>query len=340
MVPSGRLPCLFGKPTHVFRQAGSLCRREYATKVDIRALKQLRELNPVSITKAKEALIQMNNDIGKALEWLDKDAFNTGVKKAEKVKDRAAAEGAIAVHVNDDLTCASIVELGCETDFVARNTMFVDLASAIACSAMQTPIDGGKVDGLTMANPDELAKRMLESRSVADTITETIGRLGENIVLRRGGTIGWSGAPDSFVVNGYVHGGVSGTGSASAGKIGGLVAVRGNIRSDEHRKALSQLTKRLAQQVVGYAPQYATVKDWQSAQTGNAEAHNESPDIVVLEAQQFLFGGGTVGEVLAKISDEIGAPVSIVSFVRFERGEGVVKPTRPNFAEEVRRQLA
>ncbi|KAJ1768926.1 Elongation factor Ts, mitochondrial [Coemansia sp. RSA 1813] len=322
------------------RRAGASSVRAYATKVDIKALKRLREINPVSITKAKEALISVGNDIEKAVEWLDKDALTSGAKKAEKVKDRAAIEGAIAVHISEDLTVASIVEIGCETDFVARNAMFVELASAIARSAMEQSPKSDRNGVLANIETEELATKMLDNHNVADTITETIGRLGENIVLRRGKTVGSPGAVDSIVVSGYVHGGVSGSSGVSTGKIGGLVAVRSSICNSQHRHALNQLTKRLAQQVVGYAPRYATIAEWERARTSGVENGNEGPEVVVLEAQQFLFGGGTIGEVLAKVSNEIGAPVEIASFVRFERGEGIEKPAKPDFAEEIRQQLA
>ncbi|KAJ2454313.1 Elongation factor Ts, mitochondrial, partial [Coemansia sp. RSA 2424] len=63
------------------------------------------------------------------------------------------------------------------------------------------------------------------------------------------------------------------------------------------------------------------------------------PEVTVLEAQPFLFGGGTIAEVLAKVAKGVDAPVEVASFVRFERGEGIEKPARPDFAEEVRQQL-
>ncbi|KAJ2558135.1 Elongation factor Ts, mitochondrial [Coemansia sp. RSA 1933] len=340
MLARGRHYCVRSRLLAAPKQPCVLAVCAYATKVDIRALKRLREINPVPITKAKEALISVDNSIEKALDWLDKDALKTGAKKAEKVKDRVATEGVIAVHVNDDLTAASIVELGCETDFVARNAMFVDLASNIARSAMEEPGQTSKDTVMAKVELEQLAKRMLDSHTVADTITETIGRLGENIILRRGSTVGSPGASDSIAVNGYVHGAVSGSGDASAGKIGGLVALRRSVRNSQQRRALNQLTKRLAQQVVGYAPRYITIAEWESARARGAENGEESPEVVVLEAQQFLFGGGTVGEVLAKVSKDVGAPVEIVSFVRMERGEGIEKPVKPDFAEEVRQQLA
>ncbi|KAI9504209.1 Elongation factor Ts, mitochondrial [Coemansia spiralis] len=338
MLSRSRHPCLHSRFSSILRPS-TVNVRAYATKVDIKALKKLRELNPVSITKAKEALINTDNDIERALEWLDKDALTSGAKKAEKVKDRTASEGAIAMHIGDDLTAAAIIELGCETDFVARNATFVDLASGIAQSAMALTSPNSSA---VLANIELglLASKMLGNRSIADTITETIGRLGENVVLRRATTIGCAGASDSIVTSGYVHGGVPGSSGGSAGKIGSLVAIRSSIRNSQHRHALNQLAKRIAQQVVGYAPRFATLKEWgEYTKTLKSDAADENPEAMVLEMQPFLFGGGTVGEVLAKVSKEIDAPVEIASFVRYERGEGIEKPVKPSFAEEVRQQL-
>ncbi|KAJ2794432.1 Elongation factor Ts, mitochondrial, partial [Coemansia guatemalensis] len=156
--------------------------RTYASKVDIGALKRLRQLNPVAISKAKEALLRTDNDVGKAAEWLDKDALAAGAQKAEKVKDRVATEGGIAVHVNDTHTAAAIVELGCETDFVARNARFVDLATSIAHAGVSfADADAGVRATLANIEIGSLAARLVDGRTVADAITESIGRLGENI---------------------------------------------------------------------------------------------------------------------------------------------------------------
>ncbi|KAJ1732762.1 Elongation factor Ts, mitochondrial [Coemansia biformis] len=315
--------------------------RAYTTKVDIGALKRLRQLNPVALSKAKEALLASSNSIDRALEWLEKDALAAGAQKADKVKDRVACEGVIAVHVDEARTAASIVELSCETDFVARNAAFVDLATGIATAGAAfagSGLGAGAGASLTSIEIGRLAAAALEGRTVADAVTESIGRLGENIVLRRAVTVGALGATGSIAVGGYVHGAVAGTRGGSAGKIGGLVALRGVARDAEHRGMLCQLAKRLAQQVVGYAPRYATHADWERAKAAGADVGD--PEATVLEAQQFLFGGGTVAAVLAKLSTNLASPVEVASFVRFARGEGIEKPARPDFAEEVRRQLA
>ncbi|KAJ2755667.1 Elongation factor Ts, mitochondrial [Coemansia pectinata] len=309
--------------------------RGYATKVDIKALKRLRELNPVPMSKAKEALLSTDNDIEQAMVWLEKDAIQSGAKKAEKIKNRAASDGAIAVQINEALTAGAIIELGCETDFVARNSTFVDLASTIARSSLEL----AGHSALTQIEVSELSAKIAGGRTMADMVTETIGRLGENIVLRRAATMGSPDATGSMVVSGYVHGGIAGSHGASAGKIGGLVAIKSSVRSEEHRRTLSQLAGRLAQQVVGYSPRFITVDEWKAAGEAGIEGIGE-PEVTVLEAQQFLFGGGTIAEVLAKVAKGVDAPVEVASFVRFERGEGVEKPVRPDFAEEVRKQLS
>ncbi|KAJ2457038.1 Elongation factor Ts, mitochondrial [Coemansia sp. RSA 2424] len=335
---SGQLAC-GGSLFAATRLGARSMLRGYATKVDIKALKRLRELNPVPISKAKEALLSTDNDIDQAMAWLEKDAIQSGAKKAEKVKNRVASDGAIAVHVNEALTAGAIIELGCETDFVARNATFVDLATAIARCGLEAAGHSANQVALAQVELDKLSSRMTASgQTVADTVNETIGRLGENIVLRRAATMGSPDASDSIVVSGYVHGGVAGSHGAMAGKIGGLVAIKSAVRSDEHRRTLSQLAGRLAQQVVGYSPRFITVDEWQAASAAGIDGIGE-PEVTVLEAQQFLFGGGTIAEVLAKVAKGVDAPVEVASFVRFERGEGIEKPARPDFAEEVRQQL-
>ncbi|KAJ2338725.1 Elongation factor Ts, mitochondrial [Coemansia sp. RSA 2618] len=307
--------------------AGYATKAAPAAKVDIAALKRLRQLNPVSMSRAKEALISSGNDVDCALKWLERDALAAGAQKAAKVKDRVAAEGAVAVYVNDAQSVAAMVELGCETDFVARNATFVELAAAIArasaafagrgSSTVSTDSSGSAVASVGV---DALAATALAAHSVGDAVTEAIGRLGENVVLRRAATAGGAGT----VVGSYVHGG-----SGAAGRIGALVA----LRSAGDNAGLAQLARRLAQHVVGFAPRYTTRAEWERAGGGDDSA-------AVLESQAFVFGGGSVGEVLAQAAQAAGAPVDVAGFVRFKCGEGVAKPARPDFAEEVRQQLA
>ncbi|KAJ2780784.1 Elongation factor Ts, mitochondrial [Coemansia javaensis] len=312
-----------------------LAARAYATKVDIGALRRLRQLNPVPLGKAKEALLSSDNDVDRALAWLESDAVAAGAQRAAKVRGRAAREGGVAVHVNGERTAAAIVEVLCETDFVARNAAFVDLAAGIARAAVRfAGRAGAEIDVGRLAAAAAAAAGALESRTVGEAVTEGIGRLGENIVLRRAAAVGAAGGAGADVtVGGYVHGAVAGSdGAAAAGKIGAVVAVRSAARSAEHRAALGRLAARLAQQVVGFAPRFVTRAEWE-------RAGSPGPETAALEAQEFLFGGGTVAEALARLSRELAAPVEVASFVRLERGEGIEKPPQPDFASEVRQQL-
>ncbi|KAJ1723787.1 hypothetical protein LPJ53_001904 [Coemansia erecta] len=297
------------------RSLAAGARRGYAFKVDIKALKQLREQTGAGLSKAKEALQQTNNDLPAAAQWIERDAVASGAKRAAKVANRVAGDGAVSVHVSADGSRATMAELLCETDFVARNAAFVDLAWTIARLA------GGSVEQTREQRVDGGGQR-----TVGDAVTEAIGRLGENMVLRRVAQVGGTGC----VAGGYVHMPVGGSlDGAAAGRIGALVALRcaAPAATAEHGDALALLARRLAQQVAGYAPRYATLAD-----RGPAEC----PDELVLETQQFLFGGGSVAEVLADAGRAAGAPVEVAAFVRFERAEGVEKPVAPDFAQEVR----
>ncbi|KAJ2309428.1 Elongation factor Ts, mitochondrial [Coemansia sp. RSA 2702] len=304
------------------RAGGRAQRRGLATKVDMAALKRLRQLNAVPLTKAREALARAGNDVERALAQLERDALAAGAQKAAKVRDRVAAEGAVAVYAHGGR--AAMVELGCETDFVARNATFVGLATRVAAAAAGLGAAGAvaevRVDELADARVDELANarvggRRVDGLRVGDAVTDAIGRLGENMVLRRAAAAGGAGT----VAGAYVHGGGGG-----AGRIGALVA----LRSDGDAAALGELARQLAQHVVGFAPRHAT----------RADAPDAAPD-TVLETQAFVFGGGSVGDVLAQRAAALGAAVHVAGFVRFERGEGVARPAQPDFAAEVRRQL-
>ncbi|KAJ2788140.1 hypothetical protein GGI15_000161 [Coemansia interrupta] len=285
-------------------------RRGYAFKVDIKALKQLREQTGAGLSKAKEALQHTNNDLAQAAQWLSQDAVASGAKRAAKVAGRVAGDGAVSVHTSADGTSATMAELLCETDFVARNAGFVDLAWAIARVAR------GSVE--------QTREQTVGDKPVDHLVTEAIGRLGENMVLRRVAHVGGPGC----VAGAYVHMPVAGSQDGSrAGRIGALVALRCAASAEEHRGMLGLLARRLAQQVAGYAPRFAT-----RAECGQEEC----PDEMVLEAQQFLFGGGSVAEVLEQTARCVGAEVKVDAFVRFERAEGVEKPQAPDFAQEVR----
>lgn len=186
--------------------------------MDIDSIKRLRELTGVGITDAKKALVEVNGDFDKALSAMRKK----GLTKAEKSAEREARAGIIGSYVHDG-RIGVLVEVNCETDFVARNEIFTtlvkDIALHIAASAPkyvsveQVPADilktakaefrdKAKAEGKPEKMIDNIVGGMLKKhfgekclldqpfvknpdQTVADYIKENIAKLGENIIVRR-----------------------------------------------------------------------------------------------------------------------------------------------------------
>ena len=133
-------------------------------------VKQLRDMTGAGMMDCKAALAETNGDMEAAVDWLRKK----GISKADKKAGRTAAEGLIGVA--SEGTSAVAVEVNSETDFVARNDAFQDIVRNVAQVALATD---GSVDAVAAATYTGSQK------SVADTIKDAIGTIGENMSLRR-----------------------------------------------------------------------------------------------------------------------------------------------------------
>lgn len=141
--------------------------------VDIEQVKKLKELTGVGLTDAKKALEESSGDFDKALEAMRKK----GLTKAEKRTEREARAGLIGSY-NHDGRIGVLVEVNCETDFVARNDIFKDLVKDLTLHIAASEVNG----------VDELLKEPFvkdPSKTVADYVKDHAARLGENIVVRR-----------------------------------------------------------------------------------------------------------------------------------------------------------
>jgi elongation factor Ts len=135
-------------------------------------VKELRETTGLGMMECKRALAETGGDLKKAEELL---RIKSGAK-ASKVAGRVAAEGVIAAHVAADGKVASLVEVNCETDFVAKDQGFVAFAKAVA----QVAADGGAAD------VESLGGAMLPDGQTIDAARQSlVGKLGENISVRR-----------------------------------------------------------------------------------------------------------------------------------------------------------
>lgn len=345
--------------------------RNYSTeapKASVKLIAEIRKrIEGTSLTKAREALQATNNDLQAALEWLEKDIAVSGAAKAAKLQGRTTGEGLIALAIlgrggwnekgRPQGVRAAMIELNCETDFVARNSLFVDLAQEVAYSAayLTEPSNTGDelvkqltVEALSDApmmssNPSSNSSAV----SISESIRNGIAKLGEKISLRRACTLISDPLQDptlGLAVSSYVHGGVSGTSPSAttstilqAGRMGSLVAL--GLRSQSlpssilsstfnFNEDLSSLGRSLAMQVTGLnATSIRNVSE--ILEQGNPEA-------MALYDQPFMMRMGapteeSVGKVLKDWAEERklvqggegGEGVEVVQFQKWAVGEPI-----------------
>jgi elongation factor Ts len=292
-------------------------------------VKDLRDKTGAGMMDCKKALNETGGDMEAASDWLRK----TGLLKAAKKATRVAAEGLVGVAVGGD--AGALVEVNSETDFVARNGEFKEFVKQAARIALE---EGGDVE--------KLLARPMGSGCVKDALTDMIAKIGENLSVRRAVVL----AVSPGVVSSYVHNAAS----PELGKIGVLVA----LKSTADKAKLAALGKQLAMHVAATSPLALTpehlskeVVDRERAIQLDLARQSGKPEIVVekmlegrmrkfyedsvLLAQTFVIDGETqVAKVLENASKELGAPVEIAGFVRFQVGEGIDKMT-DDFADEV-----
>src|ERR1700685_1385242 len=292
-------------------------------------VKDLRDKTGAGMMDCKTALSETGGDMEAAIDWLRKKGISKGAKKA----GRAAAEGLVGVAVGKG--AGALVEVNAETDFVARNDEFKGFVKAAADLAL---LEGGDLEKLLAAKHG--------SSNVQQTLTELVAKIGENMSVRR--TVALSVNPG--VVAAYVHNATS----PELGKIGVLVALKSGADKDK----LTALARQLAMHVAAAAPLAITPehlsKDVVERERGvQLELARQSgkPDNViekmmegrmrkfyedtVLLSQTFVIDGETqVGKVIEKAAKDLGAPVAVEGFVRFQVGEGIEK-IESDFADEV-----
>jgi elongation factor Ts len=190
---------------------------------------ELRQRTQAGMMDCKKALEECQGDMDQAVDWLRKK----GISRGESRAGRAASEGKIVARVAPDGATGAIVELNSETDFVARNEAFGQTVERIA----DTLLASGAIDGAVASAEGSplLSAKFGDAGSLADSLKQLTGTIGENIVLRRYARFGGGGA-----VGAYVH---------HNGKVGTLVEVTG--LSGE---AGQQLARTIAEHVTAGVP--------------------------------------------------------------------------------------
>ena len=278
-------------------------------------VKELRETTGAGMMDAKKALTETDGDFEAAIDWLR----TKGLAKAAKKSSRVAAEGLVAVAVKDGKGVA--VEVNSETDFVAKNSDFQEMVGAIASAA------------LGVSNTSELSNELIAGKSVSDTITDNIAKIGENMTLRRMETV------QAEKVVTYVHN----SATQNMGQIGVLVAINGED---------SEFARQVAMHVAAANPQalssgeldQSVVEREKHILTEQARESGKPEQViekmiqgrmkkflaeVTLLGQDFVINPDLTVEAAAR-----EAGVEIVSYVRMAVGEGIEK-VEEDFAAEV-----
>ncbi|XP_052235138.1 elongation factor Ts, mitochondrial-like isoform X2 [Dreissena polymorpha] len=172
----------WGRLTPVIRSVRRLCTQpEQEVIVDKAALSKLRKKTGFPMMKCKNALAQFNNDIKEAEKWMREMAQKEGWEKAGKLQNRPMSQGLVALlEVKSSCT---LVEVNCETDFVARNEGFQELVVKLA-QACHKNFTNGDLQKAVVAK-EELNSLPADGKTLGDLVALTVGNLGENIALRR-----------------------------------------------------------------------------------------------------------------------------------------------------------
>lgn len=300
--------------------------------VDINLIKKLREETGCGMADCNKALSTCNNNYDEAVDWLRKKGLSSAAKKSARI----TTEGLISINNNGKV--ATIIELNSETDFVARNDKFQELALHIAEAGLNT-----KTDNFI----EEVKELSVNGEKIADEITNKIAVIGENIQLRRGKKLSLNG--DGLIVN-YVHSAVA----PNLGKIGVLVA----LNSNADKNALQELGKEIAMHIAASKPEFLnrekvpaeklerekSVLIEQARSSGKPENIIEKmiegrikkfyEEICLLDQVFIMDSDKKVEDVLRTFEKENNSKVEIQDYCLYILGEGLEKK-EDNFAEEV-----
>jgi len=283
------------------------------------AVRQLRERTGAGMMECKRALVETKGDLDAAAELMRRQ----GLAKADKKATRVAAEGVVVVARAPDARSAAMVEINCETDFVAREQDFRAFAHAVAECALAA--------GLTTV-AQLTAARLPSGETVEERRRALIAKIGENIGVRR---LALLASPE--YLGAYVHG----------TRIGALVALRGGSASLAHDLAMHVAASNPRYLSTAQVPAEVIARE-RAILTEQAQGEGKPPEIVArmvegrlrkalgeitLTGQPFVKDPDTSIEKLLK-----AAGAQVVAFERFEVGAGIEKKP-DDFVAEVMAQV-
>lgn len=195
-------------------------------------VKELRDETGAAMMDCKKALVEAEGNKEKARELLRQ----RGVAVATKKSSRATSEGLVVAHLAADQKSGAIAEVNCETDFVARNEEFGDLAKSVVKTACETKSE----DAASLLN------QKLGGKTVQETITDKVAKTGENMGVKRVTFYELSGPG---VVGAYIH--------ALGGKMGCLIEIKAS-KEPSNKEELAATARDVAMHITSAKPQFVT----------------------------------------------------------------------------------
>lgn len=295
-------------------------------------IKSIREKTGAGMMDCKKALLESKGNFDEAVDWLRKKGLAAAAKKSSRV----AADGLVGIASYQDKV-AAIVEVNSETDFVAKNQKFQDFVKKVVDLAARE----------SFPTTEQLLSMKIGQESVQDIMTNLIAVIGENITVRRTAKI----SVDQGIIATYIHSSIA----PGLGKIGVLVGLESSGESEK----LKEFGKKLAMHIAASGPRYLNIQDIpisviehektilleQIKETGRPPEVMEKMidgrlrkfyEEVVLNEQAYIMDNKKkISVVIDDFSKELGAPITIKTFLKFVLGEGIEK-IEADFSEEVK----
>lgn len=286
-------------------------------------IKELRERTQAGMLDCKKALEETNGNMEEAIDYLRKK----GIAKAAKKAGRVAAEGLVFAVVSADGKTGAMVEFNSETDFVAKNDEFKSFGETLATTVLNGDF----------ADVEALKKATVNGKTIEESLTELIAKIGENMNIRRFEKLT---SPEGFVAS-YIHMG---------GKIGVLLSVKGEANEDN-----KNIAKDVTMHIAAIAPKFMVKtevttevldKEREIARV-QLEAEGKPANVIekILEGKmrKYYEENCLVEQKFVKnpdvtITQLTKGKMDILAFNRYLLGEGIEKE-EVDFAEEVRKTV-
>ena len=287
--------------------------------ITAKSVKELREMTGAGMMDCKKALVETEGNIEKAVEFLREKGLAAAAKKAGRV----AAEGIVKTFVSADKKTAAMVEVNCETDFVAANEEFVAFATKVAEIAANT----------SATTAEELVAEKFDGEAtITEALTALIAKLGENMTVRRFVKFNI----ENGAIASYIHGG---------GRIGVMV----EVACDTDSAVLEEVAREVCMQVDNEAlEKEKEIYRVQALNEGKPEKIVDKmvmgriqkyyKEVCLLDQAWVKDGDKSIAKFLEEKSKEVGSPITITRYARFERGEGIEK-VEEDFAAEVAKTM-